>query len=152
MNRMHKLRRNFTIKWGLCHQNLRLQHSVVPPLNKMWYSRVWILKYKIFHSNQPFSCKPLTLQGQELELSRKQNKNKPKVLKNYKNTEARTKLSGSYKKSIKSSKSQSKLTTYFKREGNWDSDSTFSRSSHRRFSIKISAFKNFPKFTGKHLY
>ena len=29
-------------------------------VNKMWYSRIWELKYKIFPSNEQLSYKPLT--------------------------------------------------------------------------------------------
>ena len=29
--------------------------SMVPSVNKMWYSRIWVLKYTFFPSNQPFS-------------------------------------------------------------------------------------------------
>ena len=59
MNRMHKLRRNFTIKWGLYNQNLQLQHSLW--LKWQWfvvkqnviYTNLSILKYNFFPSNQP---------------------------------------------------------------------------------------------------
>ena len=49
MNRMHKLRRNFTIKSKFSAAT----YSEVPPVNKMLYTWIWVLKYKIFPSNQP---------------------------------------------------------------------------------------------------
>ena len=69
-----------------------------PSVNKLWYSRIWVLKYKIFPSDQPFSCKLLTFFSNKrcVECKNKIRTNERKNWKSYKNTEAQPKLTDLY--------------------------------------------------------
>ena len=56
MNRMHKLRRNFKIRSMSSKSSATLAAtlSVVPSVNKMWYTWICVLKYKTFQTSQKY--------------------------------------------------------------------------------------------------
>ena len=56
-----KLDTQMSNEWTECCDKIRSMPSKSSAaVNKMWYSRIWELKYKIFPSNQQHSYRPLT--------------------------------------------------------------------------------------------